>query len=568
MPFLDDRSSSKGAVLSLLTAIIYVGFLINSPLFEIAKLKTSDIFQRIKIHLQSPPVQINDIVNVIVDDESIKRLNRPLDRALIASALEKLSEYKPKVIGLDISFVGESPNAQDDALLCEALRKSGNVILASFFNEKGEYVIPSRAFRDSALDYGLSHKPLDTDLLIRSATLTVFLEDENRWDYAFTLKVACKYLDIPLSNISIASAADKILLRYPPDSRHSNSYITIPLRENRDLLLNPLVSFNKFKAIPFWQIMEGESAAEDFKDKIVLVGLGSGFQNLLPTPFDVISREDLNAVEILMIITKNFIKEVPTEINMLIMALFYILTCVILLKLPSSCVFLSLFCVVAIIPVGGLLLLMNNYLLDFFNPLFIVLLTSITISSYRYTAILFENVRLKNLAITDGLTGLYLHRYFELKLQSEFRKAITNATHLSLVFIDIDHFKQINDTYGHENGNVILKKVAHILTKSSRRRDTVARYGGEEFTVILPHTFEEEAVRYAEKIRKSVEEFNFTTQDGRSLRVTLSAGVASYPKVKFASAEEIIKAADGALYNSKNWGRNRTSVYSATNDGG
>lgn len=561
MAFLVDKSSLKAAVVSFLAAIIYLTLLINTPFFEIARLKMTDFFQTIKMHLKSPPPQINDIVNVVIDDVSIKKLNRPLNRADFALLIEKLSEYKPKVIALDIAFVGESPNPQDDIALQQALRKSGNVVLASFLNEKEDYIIPHKAFRENALGYGLSHKPLDLDFIIRRSTLAIFLADDNKWDYAFTLKVACKYLSIPPSNSYIGTITNKILLMQPQDIGHKKSYIVLPLKKDNTMLLNPLVDYKKFKTIPFWQVMEGESLPQDFKDKIIFVGVGSGFKNVFPTPFGAISGVNLNAAEALMIITENFIKEVPAWLNMLIIAFFYILTSFILIRLSSSKVFLCIFSVVAAFFLVGFLLLMNNYLLDFFNPVFIVILNVVTVFSYKHTTLLLENARLKTLAVTDGLTGLYIHRYFELKLRNEFRKSTINKTNLSLVIIDIDHFKEINDTYGHEYGNVVLKQLAQVLTKSSRRQDTVVRYGGEEFTVILPYTSKEEAVKYAEKIRRKVEKINFLLPNEKSLHLTLSAGVVAYPGTGFKSAEDLIKAADAALYTAKNAGRNRTFAY-------
>lgn len=558
MSFSDDRSSRKGIAVGFIALVIYANFLINSALFESAKLKTADILQRIKLGLKTPPPQINDIVNIVIDDESIKRLNRPLDRVLFALLIEKLSEYSPKVIGLDISFVGEGVNPQDDVILQQALRKSGNVILASFFNEEGEYIIPGEKFVDAAFAYGLSHKPLDVDFLIRRSTLAVFLEEENKWDYTFALKVACKYLDIPFSNIHIDKANSKILLNYASDSGRRRSYLSIPIREDNTVLLNPSSFFDKFRTILLWRIIEEKLHVEELKGKIVFVGLGSGFKNVFSTPFGIVSGEDLNAIEALMIITENFIKEIPPWINTAAMLVFYLLTSFILFKFPPSKIFLSLFCAVIIFLATGFMLLENNYLLDFFSPIFVVILTVITASSYKYASILFENIRLRTLAITDGLTGLYIHRYFTLKLKSEFRKSFSNKADLSLVIVDIDHFKRINDNYGHESGNEILKQFTHILIKSSRRQDTVARYGGEEFAIILPHTVADEAFQYAEKIRKKVEEFKFALKDGKILHITLSAGVASYPKAEFMSAHDFIKKADAALYKAKNEGRNRT----------
>ncbi|MFZ2961496.1 MAG: diguanylate cyclase [Candidatus Ozemobacteraceae bacterium] len=165
-----------------------------------------------------------------------------------------------------------------------------------------------------------------------------------------------------------------------------------------------------------------------------------------------------------------------------------------------------------------------------------------------------KNAKLYEQAITDGMTHLYLHRYFKQRLFDEVKRAARFDRHLALVMIDIDHFKNFNDTYGHQMGDEVLKKVASIMRKAVRTHDLPVRYGGEEFALVLPETDMIGAVAVAERVRRSVEaeelEFN-----GKSVRISASFGVAVFPE----SAREmdtLIKAADMALYSSKENGRN------------
>jgi diguanylate cyclase (GGDEF)-like protein len=172
------------------------------------------------------------------------------------------------------------------------------------------------------------------------------------------------------------------------------------------------------------------------------------------------------------------------------------------------------------------------------------------------------HLKMEMMAITDGLTGLLNHRRFQERFSEELRRIERHPEPLSLILADIDHFKRINDTYGHPKGDEILKRLAGILKRMVRDIDIVARYGGEEFAIILINTEREGAYRLAERIRKTIEKRPFTLKQvqERNISVTLSLGIASYPrdgKVK----EDLISRADVALYRAKGEGRNRTCLY-------
>lgn len=156
------------------------------------------------------------------------------------------------------------------------------------------------------------------------------------------------------------------------------------------------------------------------------------------------------------------------------------------------------------------------------------------------------------LADTDALTGIANRRVFERTLQKEVMRSRRTGDHLSLLMIDIDHFKDLNDTYGHQKGDEVLKEVAHSLATNARTFDTPARYGGEEFAIILPSCNAQESIWIAERMRQILG----TQMSGIS--ITVSAGVATYP-AHASTATELLGAADEALYESKRAGRNRVS---------
>ncbi len=170
------------------------------------------------------------------------------------------------------------------------------------------------------------------------------------------------------------------------------------------------------------------------------------------------------------------------------------------------------------------------------------------------------NKLLESLAITDGLTGVYNHRFFYQKLSEEYERAKRYNSFLSLVMLDLDFFKKINDKYGHVVGDNVLSEMAKIVMSNIRKNDIFARYGGEEFVLLLPHTGSQGAVQEAERIRKAIENHHFEHMEKRG-DVTVSLGIVTFPSKYIHNAEDMVKLADAALYEAKRLGRNRTVHY-------
>jgi diguanylate cyclase (GGDEF)-like protein len=171
-----------------------------------------------------------------------------------------------------------------------------------------------------------------------------------------------------------------------------------------------------------------------------------------------------------------------------------------------------------------------------------------------------EYAQTKRLANTDGLTGLYNRRAFQERLQQEVDRANRYHRPLSLIMIDIDHFKTYNDTHGHLQGDDILVEVARLLKQLSRASDIVARYGGEEFALILPETDRASAAALGKRLRGHIERHKFLGEEQLPGRVlTISVGIASYTPPD--SQEALLEAADVALYQAKRQGRNRVAVW-------
>lgn len=174
------------------------------------------------------------------------------------------------------------------------------------------------------------------------------------------------------------------------------------------------------------------------------------------------------------------------------------------------------------------------------------------------------NSRLAQLAVTDGLTGLYNHRHFHERLTLESERSLRNGLPLSLLMIDVDHFKNYNDHHGHPAGDEVLRQLSHLMTDGRRANDFCARYGGEEFAIVLVDTPKLTAAKVAERMRERVSEHPFefgSDQPGGGL--SISVGVATFPD-DAADAEGLVRAADSALYAAKHAGRNCVVLAGAT----
>jgi len=168
-----------------------------------------------------------------------------------------------------------------------------------------------------------------------------------------------------------------------------------------------------------------------------------------------------------------------------------------------------------------------------------------------------KNRELERLSISDGLTGLFNHRHIHGLLHEEFERADRTGDKLTVAMFDLDRFKSVNDTYGHQAGDRVLEQLADILRDSAREIDRLGRYGGEEFMALLPETDAEDGLVFVERVRREVARTPFQIGREEPLHMTISAGIATYPHESIHDPETLVRFADEALYAAKAAGRNR-----------
>jgi diguanylate cyclase (GGDEF)-like protein len=203
----------------------------------------------------------------------------------------------------------------------------------------------------------------------------------------------------------------------------------------------------------------------------------------------------------------------------------------------------------------GVIELINSYDEQVFDDVDQSILTAIA----DFAAIALVNARnfdrINELVVTDDLTGLYNSRHFGQLIESEFLRAQRYHTELSLVFLDLDHLKKINDLHGHLVGSRMLSELGRLIGRNIRDCDWAARYGGDEFVIILPQTGKQQAVSLAEKLLEMMRTTRFFSDDNQEIRLTASFGVATYPQ-DCGNRVELLRAADIAMYDAKLAGRN------------
>lgn len=177
-------------------------------------------------------------------------------------------------------------------------------------------------------------------------------------------------------------------------------------------------------------------------------------------------------------------------------------------------------------------------------------------------AIAISNAQLYEIAITDGMTKLYTHRHFQNLLDIEIKRATRYSRPISIIMMDLDNFKKINDTYGHQIGDEVLKEAAQVILTTCRKIDIPARYGGEEFIVVLPETTKENARILAERLRQRIERIQVKLKNNETLSPTVSVGLSAFPE-HATEQNKIIECADMALYFAKHNGKNCIGEFSA-----
>lgn len=520
-----------------------------------------------------------DIVFIDMAEDSIDAIGRwPWPRKWHAALTRILSEYKPRAVAFDVVFA-EPQDEVNDATFEEALKLAGNVYLPLSYELRGRpgdkvyesegvqsIIKPIERFSQWSVGTGHISAVPDSDGILRRIFPIISADDIKTYQLGF--KLACDSLGVRDGDITFNPGGHYIDIRLP-----SGRKTRIPLDDNNEMMVNWKARWGK--ELPHYSyidiirsygmIKEGQKPIVDLnllKDKVCIVGLTAlGLIDIKPVPIEsTYPAVGVNAMVAASLMNNDFVRTTNTEINIIIILAVSVIFTFFLSELrPLSGMGVAAVSIIGYFIVSTLIFGIFKVLIITFYPILAIFLSYILTAAYTQILQTVERSRLFKQATRDGLTSLYNVRHFNLLLEAEMKSASFDKNRrLSIMMFDIDNFKKLNDTYGHQSGDIVLKDLAKVMQSKCRQTDVVARYGGEEFIIMLPGAGKKEAVDVAEKIRAAFEARK--PKLGNDIVVTTaSIGVSEYSGEK--AREELIEKADKALYHSKHTGKNKVTVY-------
>lgn len=529
-----------------------------------------------------------DIVILSVDDATYEYImdkygQWPITRGVWSNIIENIEKANPKAIAFDLLFI--KPNLKEvkgDLALIQSVKKHQNVYLPMTFDyysadirkpsvldDKFKLKITNGDLKDNhyttytnstaimkglmnATDnIGVVNVTRDNDGIMR-ALAPVFKYHSDYYPN-LSLKVAMDYLNVN----SIEIKNNKIIL----DKDHQ-----MPIDSTNRVILNWYGPSHTYLHIPVWEVLKAikennqEFIKNNFENKIVYIGTTAiSLYDIKSTPVDYnMAGVETHATFLNNILDNNFIKKTDYKYDFIVSLIIAIVVGYIVLK--TSSVPKTFVALIAIIIAywGANIFLMHQYNLwcSFVLPSIIGIMTFVLVYCEKYILKTKDYEQTYKLAVTDGLTQLFNHRYFQEQMSANISNFERYGNKFSLILIDIDFFKKFNDTYGHQSGDAVLIQVANILKKNSRTSDIVCRYGGEEMSIILTNTNKKEAIITANKICFAVRNNQFTLTNNKKVNVTISVGVATVGE-NGKTPQEMIEYSDKCLYKAKEQGRDQ-----------
>ena len=578
--------------------------------FEKFELVTLD--QRFKAR-PARPVDEN-IVLIEMAEDSIEAIGRwPWERQWHAALLNALHEFGARVILFDVIFDKPSQPTQD-LVFREAIKKAGNVYLPHVFEfNTGDMPLkdepsgnvrnvlyPLPAFREVSAGSGHVNVAPDIDGTLRSTP--VFIEHRGRLHPQVAYRLACDYLGKSVYEMKLPLDKNRQMLvswagRWEDTFKHY-SYIDIITSYNQyrsmsaeeSVIARSAEGATKQSRMPSQIALSpdivsqaprnddgvdsrlrgndnGRATSNDgllvdltqLKGKICIIGLtASGLYDIRPIPLEAsYPVVGMNANIINNILKRDFITRAPKIMDAILIYLMGILVAMLVSKVRF--IRGGVYTVLALcgyVAAAFLVFIVFGKWITIVYPALSMIGSFFTVTLYNEVMLALERKKYFDLSIRDGLTKLFNIRHFKEILDREFALSHgkRRARKLSLIMADVDYFKNFNDTYGHQIGDFVLKRVAKMFRDSSRAHDVAARYGGEEFIMMLPGTDMDDAKAIAERVRETIEKTPFKRYN-ETYSVTVSLGVATLKNEK--TKEEFIKKVDDALYAAKKSGRNR-----------
>lgn len=569
----------KKNFLYILTTVLLVSFvfgLCNMPIIHNLvisfELKSFDIRQNLTSQNKTPS---DKIAILAIDDNSLEILSSkygawPFDRMAYVDIINHLEKAGARQIVFDLMFLNSSKNKASDNALINAITKNKNVFVAMNFDNRKELepaVLPPLMNaelddKDSKVilpDYkncriimkellknpknvGIINCQRDFDGVSRAVPSFLIYQNKH-YPYlgllAFSNFIKENSFKISNKNLIIGQ----------------NAY---PMQDNGYMILN--FYHKHFNTVPFWRM---DKNLDMLKDKTVFVGVtATSMYDIKTTPVSSnVAGVELMSTMFNNFLDNNFIKKAPMMFSWGIAVVLSIVVAIVTMQVYSAFTALLVCLGILGIYMWGSVLILDylNIWVDVISVALSIIATFIVAYAFKYKFKSRDFEHTYKLATTDGMTGLYNHRFFQEQMLLQIENAKRYNGQFSFLIIDIDFFKKFNDTYGHQAGDAVLIQVAELLRSSVRGSDMVFRYGGEEMAIILPNTDFDHAVSAAQKICEKIATTPFHLNAKVTVNVTISLGGSTYPQHGI-TPTELIEYADKGLYKAKESGRNQVGI--------
>lgn len=543
-------------ILGLFSAVFWTlpAYQKNSETFQRMTLGTRDLFFKIRRASAGPPAS-DPILIVSIDEESSQKIGArwPWSRKVFASMTDELSKRGAKVIGFNISFTGiEDSGAASTTDFAQALSRHGNAVIGATFDKNSRLVPSNPEIAAASARIGYLEKIVDPDYAIRRSYLlrpyqTGVRGPRSDFESSFPLQLLASY-GLPEGEPPFYET-DLNLLTVGDPRR------AVFLQKDGSYLINYLVSEADLRSVPAWKVIEGKIPDASVRGKLVLVGLTSSlFADTHPTPLGRMSGAAIHANEFLAVHSGRLLSFLPDPAAYLIA---WLVALFIVAIFTARNLWLGLFCVVlsaAGLFIGAQFVFSKDLLIE---PLILLLgpLMSLGAGLLIHSArLLWENRGLEMKVIHDKMTGLYTYDHLRTRLEAEWNASKKTGLPVSLVMTDLDRFKRINDTLGHETGNRMILKASEVIRDSARSYDVVARYGGDEFVILLWRTGRKDAEDYRTRLRDLYHRMASKLEPALQTS-SISIGLATYDPSMDAklpeSPQKLIEEADKDLFNDK-----------------
>lgn len=527
MRYIKDEEPIRVLFLVLVIFILYNFVLHPLGFLQAAALRSNDFFSGLSRARKKLPREIKDIVVVAIDDASLREagLQWPWRRSTFAELVGKISSYQPKAIFLDFTFLGKSSDEPSDLKLAEAIKNAGNVILAGYIDEEGEFVRPLDIFSASAKAIGSVNKKADKhDRRVRSMRAVFRTKTKSRqspeYDFPAEIKILALVKDIALEGLRYDSNSQKAVL---------SPQLAFPVDNFGLIPINYSAGIPDFISLPVYKLLGSRTIESDLlKDKIVMVGITADItHDIHPTPLGSIPGVYINANSLLMLISGGLFKSLPYGWEICVFLFFSLASGFFSFRLKPAYSGLILLTVLLSQALGYLFLqLRYNFRMDIFSLMFLSSISYLAVETYKYLSLLIESEKLKNEAVKDAALGIYTQRFFQLKLQSILQKpAKAKARLFALVYIN--EFSRLGEKHPLA-ARQIIRMLPDIFKEELGKKLLIARYQEDAFSICILQVKPAQAEKSLSRLIEGIANREFVIEKER-IKISLKIAGVDFP---------------------------------------